>query len=48
MDIRDDIDSDTWRIFNEFYKCPECNKIYWKGSHYEHMKEFIGQNMMDR
>lgn len=26
---------------NEFYKCPGCNKIYWRGSHYEKMKEMI-------
>jgi uncharacterized protein with PIN domain len=25
----------------EFYYCRECNKIYWKGSHYEKMREFI-------
>jgi uncharacterized protein len=46
-EIREEVDSDTWRIYNEFYKCPECDKIYWKGSHYEHMKEFIEQNMIN-
>jgi uncharacterized protein len=43
--IRAEVDSDTFRIFSEFYRCPECRKIYWKGSHYEHMKEFIGQKI---
>lgn len=45
MEIRDEIDSDTWKIFDDFYKCPDCNKIYWKGSHYERMNEFISQNI---
>jgi hypothetical protein len=26
---------------NEFYYCRECDKIYWKGSHYEKMKKMI-------
>lgn len=25
----------------EFYYCRKCNKIYWKGSHYEKMRAFI-------
>jgi uncharacterized protein len=26
---------------NEFYKCPSCGKIYWKGTHYERMKNLV-------
>jgi len=26
---------------NEFYNCPSCKKIYWKGSHYQRMLTFI-------
>jgi len=26
---------------NEFYRCPVCNKIYWKGTHYLRMLKFI-------
>jgi len=25
----------------EFYKCPSCNKFYWKGSHYLRMLTFV-------
>lgn len=28
-------------LFNEFRFCPRCDKVYWKGSHYERMEEFI-------
>jgi len=41
--VRDHVDTETWGIFNEFYQCNSCNKIYWKGSHYERMKEMIEQ-----
>jgi len=27
--------------FNDFKKCPVCNKIFWKGSHYLRMKQSI-------
>lgn len=27
----------------EFKKCPACGKVYWKGSHYSRMKEFIDE-----
>jgi uncharacterized protein len=26
---------------NDFYRCPGCNKIYWKGTHYLSMLKFI-------
>ena len=38
------IDPDTFRIYNEFFKCMSCDKIFWKGSHYQHMKEFMEEN----
>lgn len=32
----------TIRYFDEFFKCIACDKIYWKGSHYDHMNKFLG------
>ena len=31
----------TRRYFDEFQRCPVCDQIYWKGSHFEHMQAFI-------
>lgn len=31
----------TRQYYDEFAHCPACNQIYWKGSHYERMQEFI-------
>lgn len=33
----------TKKYFNSFYYCHNCDKIYWRGSHYEKMK-----NLLDR
>jgi len=29
------------QLQNEFFKCPSCKKIYWKGTHYLRMLSFI-------
>lgn len=31
----------TKKYYDEFKLCPACNKVYWKGSHYEQMLELI-------
>lgn len=39
--IEVDLQPDTRKYFKEFYRCEQCGKIYWEGSHYERMKKFI-------
>lgn len=39
--IEDRLLAKTRKYYNEFYQCTSCNKIYWKGSHYEKMKKMI-------
>jgi len=34
----------TRQYFDEFFRCRDCGKIYWEGSHYENMKKQI-QNL---
>ena len=31
----------TKKSFSTFYQCQTCDKIYWKGSHFEKMHDFI-------
>lgn len=31
----------TRKYFEQFYLCSNCDKIYWKGSHYKNMVKFI-------
>jgi uncharacterized protein len=31
----------TRQYFDHFHICPACQQIYWKGSHYEQMVEFL-------
>ncbi len=39
--ILDLIQPGTKKYFNDFYRCTGCMKVYWKGSHYGRMNEFI-------
>ena len=31
---------------NEFYECPSCDKVFWKGRHYERMEKIISEIKM--
>lgn len=39
--IIDRLEPLTKRYFKEFRICPNCDRIYWKGSHYERMVKLI-------
>ena len=40
-DIAGKVPAGVLRDFNEFVKCNKCRRIYWKGSHYDRMVNFI-------
>lgn len=45
QDFKDDIPKKIYDIFEEFLYCSFCNKIYWKGSHYDKiLKKIIRLN----
>jgi len=31
----------TQKYFNKFFRCANCQSIFWEGSHFEHIKRFI-------
>ncbi|MFN2127379.1 MAG: Mut7-C RNAse domain-containing protein [Anaerolineales bacterium] len=37
----------TRKYYNKFFICTHCQKVYWKGSHYERMKAFV-QKIVDK
>ena len=39
--ILEQLKSLTKKHYNRFYMCGECKKIYWEGSHYKRIKDFI-------
>jgi len=39
--IQHKIQEKTNLYYKEFYTCKNCNNTYWKGSHYDNMKELV-------
>lgn len=39
--IADQLEPKTRQYHHEFHMCMDCGKIYWKGSHYQSMKEWV-------
>lgn len=39
--VEDRLPPRTARYYDEFRMCTDCEQVYWKGSHYTHMLEFV-------
>lgn len=42
-DVLEQLPPRTHRHYRDFQRCPACNRIYWKGSHYGRMRRFIDE-----
>jgi len=40
-EVENSLDAATKKYFTTFFMCTQCEKIYWKGSHYKQMAEFL-------
>jgi uncharacterized protein with PIN domain len=41
--VADKLPPKTRKFFDEFFQCQSCRRIYWKGSHYERMQQFLSR-----
>ena len=37
--VADRLEPKTKKYFDKFYRCPDCGKIYWEGSHVDKLRE---------
>jgi hypothetical protein len=40
-DVRDLVPAESFRVFDEFWVCGDCSRAYWKGSHWEKIRETL-------
>jgi len=40
-EIRGLLPGDILQLYSEFFFCPNCGKVFWKGSHFKRMESFI-------
>jgi uncharacterized protein with PIN domain len=45
-DILEKLEPLTMKYFHQFKRCPQCGQVYWKGSHFDHMDDFLN-NVLD-
>ena len=45
--VRRRVPAGVWSEQEAFTECPDCNRIFWRGSHYERLKRLLGQ-LVDR
>jgi len=45
-EIADRLQADTSRYFSNFRRCPDCDRIFWEGSHFDVMKQIVNSVVM--
>jgi uncharacterized protein with PIN domain len=46
-DVWENLQPKTREYYHEFYRCQECGKIYWKGSHYDSLEKNMKKILKD-
>jgi uncharacterized protein with PIN domain len=46
-DLQGLVEQDILQRFDEFRQCPDCRRVYWRGSHYEQMQTLVNA-LVDR
>lgn len=46
-EIYDRLEPKTKKYYHEFHICRECEQIYWKGSHFEPLNQFVDSIMQE-
>lgn len=44
-EIQSRIQEQTQKYYDQFFICPNCDHVYWKGSHFESMRHFIEKSL---
>lgn len=45
-EINHQLQPNTAKYYTEFLRCPSCDRLFWEGSHYEHMMRFIHEQLL--
>ncbi len=41
--VKEDVPPYVFEIHNDFKRCPECGRVFWKGTHYKEIKKVIDE-----
>ncbi|MCE4603124.1 MAG: hypothetical protein F7B18_08070, partial [Desulfurococcales archaeon] len=41
--VKDRVPPGSLRVYNEFYVCVNCGKVYWRGGHWRNIERVLGE-----
>ena len=47
-EVREEVPEYIWQSQNLFYRCEDCRKVYWSGSHVEKMRHLLNEILADK
>lgn len=47
QEVKDQLNAQTMRYYQEFFRCPDCKRIFWRGSHFLRMHRLIRELFKD-
>ena len=47
-DVEEDVPEFTFSNQERFYRCQDCKKVYWRGSHWENIRNGLNSMLNDR
>jgi len=47
-EVKNQVPENAARFYSEFWRCASCHKVFWQGSHYQHMTRLIEESMMTK
>jgi uncharacterized protein len=42
-ELNDNLEENTYRYYNKFWRCPSCEQIYWQGAHWKQIRKTLTQ-----
>ena len=46
-EVAEELPPRTRQFYDEFFRCPECERVYWRGGHYEALRGLLEQAMTE-
>jgi len=46
--LKDQLEENTYRYYNKFWRCPNCGQVYWQGAHWKQINGTLAQAQQKR
>jgi len=46
--LKDELEENTYRYYERFWRCPNCGQVYWQGAHWKQITKTLSQAQQER